>query len=121
MTREEIEKKTDAEVDHFIAEKVMGWLYDTVTGCECWIHDEGFRTLVNTFHPSTNLNQAIEAAEKVGLEQEGLSFGLVWNSTSRKWMAGWGAVAGWISSKPPALAVCRAIITAYEANKERKP
>jgi len=115
MTREEIEKMTDAKIAAYLGRKVMG--YEDRSHKSLGPRDAAYtldERMIN-WDPTNNLNQAIEAAEKVGLEQEGLSFGLVWNSASRKWMAGWGAVAGWVSHETPALAVCRAVIAAWEA------
>ena len=111
LTRKQIEALTDAEASKYLAEKVMGWTFSYGT----WWTGDISRTSSYAAQFATDLNQAVEAAGKMGLELEGLTFGLVWNLGTKKWMAGWGAVVDWMSHSAPARAICNAVIAAHEA------
>ena len=135
MTRDEIEKLTDADVDRYIAEKVMGWIPRTVDGLaeyarqyhERGVEGERMVKYACDWDPSTDLNQAIEAAEKVGLtlgdDDDLVSYRFVLLWCLGKWASGWlnedaEGLQRWRfggCAPTPALAVCRAVIAAWEA------
>jgi hypothetical protein len=139
LTREQIEAMADAEVDRYIAEKVMGWGTWRTSAVEL-----GWRTCaeknvrLEDWHPAVNLNQAIEAAEKVGLEKHVqdkswaeswvAGFALAWGG--EEWEAGWQTSGPegtdwydpWMGySKNHARAVCNAVIAAHEDSKPDVP
>jgi hypothetical protein len=129
MTHEQIEAMTDAEVDQFIAEKVMGWTLEN----DRWLDGPLVIVAECRFAPSIDLNQAIEAAEKVGLRirfgkrySRFGRFSLILDEDSDIWVAGWfheesvqddawNEVDCAGRAPTPALAVCRAVIAAWEA------
>jgi len=132
MTRDEIEKLTDADVDRYIAEKVMGWidmkLPAKYLGDEILIRKIP-DALGQCYFPHRDLNQAIEAAEKVGLtlgdDDDLVSYRFVLLWCLGKWASGWlnedaEGLQRWRfggCAPTPALAVCRAVIAAWEARK----
>jgi hypothetical protein len=138
----QIERMTDEEVDRCIAEKVMGWIPRVVDGLAeyAWQYRErgvaGERTVKYAcdWKPSADLNQAIDAAKKEGLERHiqekswaeswVAGFAMAWDG--EEWEAGWqmGGPEGtdwydpWMGySKNPARAVCNAVIAAHEGEK----
>lgn len=142
MTRTEIEAMPGAEVDAYIASKVFGMTWTPVPDCGerrwgRWSDKDGREFEVGyhdsqTWSPSESLDDAMQAAEKVGLEIDGRLFALTycWKSfDSRKqkeWEGEW--VACWMDgdigegfptgrAPTPALAVCRAVIAANEARQ----
>lgn len=104
LTYEDIEKMTGEEVDLYIVKKVMGWR--RLENGRLW------RDAHSTdWFPISDLNDAVQAAEKVGgnLEMAGIHDPPYWRATV------------WIKGKDffgvattPALAVCRAVISASE-------
>jgi len=99
LTREQIEAMDEDAIRNYIGVKVYG--------CEPPWGDE--------FCPSDNLSQAIEAAEKVGLDLEIASY-----FRNKKHLAKCVSPKRyflWYEAPTPALAVCRAIIAAHEAKK----
>lgn len=134
MTREQTEAMTNAEAARFIAEKVMGWTFFQVPGCPkwVWLGADGKFAAYGDWFP--NLDQAVEAAKKVGLELEIKQdswpdvqvgqFALQWNGEA--WFATWvlggpegdDAYEPFIGySKDPARAVCNAVIAAHESGR----
>lgn len=115
MTREEIERMTGAEVDEYLAERVMEWKLGT---SNIWVAPDDSMTSAKYWDPYYDLNRAMQAAEKVGLVLEGRHFDLMYASDG--WVASWldcTAARGypWANAPTPALAVCRAVIMANEA------
>jgi hypothetical protein len=143
MTRDEIEKMTVVEVDCYIATKVMGWKAEAGDYKDQWFFydpkgigpvapiysDHG--ELLAGWGAATDLNQAIEAAEKVGLilDEDADDWYLTLHYVGGKpgmWRCGWVG-SDWDKEEPvvkyssdaltPALAVCRAVIAANEAER----
>lgn len=117
LTRDQIEAMTSEEVNRYLAEKVMGW-----TGWPIMLRSE--------WTPASSLDDAMEAAGKVGLIQDADNDD--WYLTLHYrggdpgiWRCGW-AGSTWDDEEPtmlhsweaptPALAVCRAVIAAHEAS-----
>jgi hypothetical protein len=121
---------TNEEADAYLAERVMGWrdaqYWDNVGSCvRCWEDSNGIDIDYCDWKPSVSLDDAMQAAEEVGLNLDGYWFHLEWrpgHADSPLWCAYWCAPflnenkhAGF--GETPALAVCRAVISAHEARK----
>lgn len=118
MTREQIEAMTNAKVNQHLAEKVQGWTArKTENSCDWVLVITSPGKWDSVYEPSKDLNQAMEAAEKVG--PVGLQL--------RCWSNGFGTLSWdcWWRDRPslvsyaptPALAVCRAVIEAHESKE----
>jgi hypothetical protein len=109
-TREQIEAMTGAEVDAYLAEKVMGWVSRRN------LADNHFAGWIDRekWNPSTCLDDAMQAAEKVGCG--GFMLWRYEGSTD------WGCESDSrfpMRAPTPALAICRAVIAANEAKEAR--
>lgn len=119
LTREQIEAMDDDAVDEYIATKIFGLHWVGVDGQDDWGRWEGDESTYPkevgwhdgvTWTPAGCLDDAVEAAEKVGL------FVRLENEAEHYWGKKWICMVG---NHPgiaptPALAVCRAVIAAHE-------
>lgn len=68
---------TDEELDTLVAEKVMGWTRREYIRLECWglgaPVEDLVRRLVSTWHPSTDIQDAWDAVEKIKSQRFGSS------------------------------------------------
>jgi hypothetical protein len=135
MTPEEVSNMTEDAVDEYIAEKVLGLHWVGVEGREDWGRWEGGSGYPkevgwpdsDEWSPSRVTDGAIEAAQKVGLEQtdsQGLTFwfSLLWEGGT-EWSAMWDSPRSpypliSASAKTCARAVCNATILANESKKK---
>jgi ribosome modulation factor len=121
MVRELIEALSDVEAGRYIAEKVMGWKCFRTPDCPkwVWINADGKFAAYDNWFP--RLDEAIEAAKKVGLA--GFSLECCPDANGKPvWYAGWGELTDVrrSSSSFPVRAVVNAVIAAHEARKEQK-
>lgn len=125
LTEVQIEAMRSEDIATYIALEVMGWF------SEQGVWNEGQKGHSRSFcrwDPANDLNDAIEAAGKVGFlipkkpgSRENAYFDLRWIAPN-SWCAGWFRSNGFPlfvgkNASTPAISVCRAVIAANEAKK----
>ncbi len=125
LTREQIQKMTDSAVNLYLAEKVMGWQWKRLDypaqPQEGWYVDGRRDHLVGDYDPVCNLNQALDAAEKVANGQFIRIESQVRLAENRFSQRGWVCMIGNMAQGvgyaiTPALAFCRAAIYFRESS-----
>ena len=128
---------TDAEINATVAIEVMGWNENVsikfspgagnvahakwmgnISKVKSYIDDEAdFVCEVADWHPTTNLNQAFEAAKAMG----NLSMYLDLKQDAEFWRAGFynmtGNLVSWSQDPSPARAICAAALAAKRGEK----